>query len=327
MNNQYVQNLRFKLQKRVRRVNSIDDSTTRFHFAVKQFWVFLQDYPIFVGILQDLKSRYPTIDDQVHNMLTEKTGIVFNTENEQAAAAYVLLGICNGSAEEGIESAVGSYYTGEYKLSINLDAFRSMYIEPLYDYIDEHIDDQRAILAILRRYKHKCEWFKREYLFKLWSENTTIGEKLLAMDMYDYLHDQGLDFTIEPESISGKADLVSAQNSSDPLIADTKIFCPEKGKDTRYISSGFNQVYIYTLDYNEPFGYIIIFKTCEADLKFSLSLQSESTPFVVHNNKTIFIITIDIFPHEKSASKRGQLKSYEIQESDLINIIEEKKQE
>src|SRR3989344_2037289 len=322
MNGEYLQNLRFKLQKRVRRLNSIDASN-RFHFSLKQFWVFLHEYPLFVEVLHDLELNYPALSGQVHQMISDKKPLVFNTENEQAAASYILFGICNGSGEENLENSIGRSYTGDSKISENLDTFRSMFLEPLYDYLDEHIDDQRAILALLRRYKHKCEWFQRDKLFKLWEDNTEKGEKLLALDMYDFLHDQGLDFTIEPRSISGEADLIAAQNTDDPLIADAKIFCPEKGKNTSYVAAGFNQVYIYTLDYNEPFGYLIVFKTCEEDIKFSLSNQAQFTPFVIHNNKTIFIITIDIYPHETSASKRGQLQSYDVTGENLVKVIEE----
>ena len=248
MNSEYLQNLRFKLQKRVRRLNSIDNGS-RFHFALKQFWAFLHDNPIYVGILKDLELRNPSLSEQVHKMISERKPITFNREEEQSAASYILFGICNGSSQQGLECEIGRIYQMSSRVSENLDTFRSMFLEPLYDYIDEHIDDQRAVLALLRRYKHKCEWFHRERLFTLWNTKMENGEKFLAMDMYDYLHDQGLDFTIEPNSISGKADLVAAQNTFDPLIADAKIFCPEKGKAAKYIINGFNQVYIYTKDF------------------------------------------------------------------------------
>lgn len=320
MNGEYLQNLRFKLQKRVRRLNSIDNSV-RFHFALKQFWAFLHDNPVFVEILRDLELRHPELSDQIHNMLTNRNPLAFNREEEQAAAAYILFGICNGSGQQGLETEIGKYYVGSSRNSENLDAFRSVFLESLYDYLDEHIDDQRAILALLRRYKHKCEWFHRKKLYKLWEDNTTNGEKLLTMDMYDFLYDQGFDFTIEPSSVSGEADLIASQNTDDPLIADAKIFCPPS-KNTNYIIRGFNQVYIYTRDYNEPFGYLIIFKTCPEDIKFSLPNQTQSTPFITHNDKTIFLLTIDIFPHEASASHRGRLRSYEITKEDLVNLIE-----
>ena len=69
---------------------------------------------------------------------------------------------------------------------------------------------------------------------------------------------------------------------------------------------------------------MIIYKTSGRDLKFNLFNQTQSTPSVLHNHKTIFLITIDIFPHETSASKRGILKPVEITKEDLIQTIEEK---
>ena len=175
---------------------------------------------------------------------------------------------------------------------------------------------------MLRRYKHKCEWFQRDFLFKLWSDNTVRGEKLLALHLYEYLYDQGLDFTIEPSSVSGEVDLIAAQKSDDPLIADTKIFNPGSKKGKEYIVKGFNQIYLYTVDYDEPFGYLIIYKISDVDLRFTLANQEQSTPFVVHNNKTVFIVIIDIYPHETSASKRGPLNPVEITEADLIRVID-----
>jgi len=135
------------------------------------------------------------------------------------------------------------------------------------------------------------------------------------LNLYEYLHDQGLDFMIEPFSVSGEVDLIAAQKTDDPLIADAKIFTSRKGKTD--FARWFNQIYIYTCDYNEPFGYLIIFKICEEDLRFALTNQTQSTPFVIHNNKTIFLITIDIFPYEAPASKRGLLKAIEINEQDF----------
>ena len=70
-----------------------------------------------------------------------------------------------------------------------------------------------------------------------------------------------------------------------------------------------------TVDFNEPFAYLVIYQTSEDDLRFTLSNNAQSTPFVVHNNKTIFLLTVDIFPHEKSASKRGVLQPVEIRKT------------
>jgi len=140
------------------------------------------------------------------------------------------------------------------------------------------------------------------------------------VDLYEWLHDQGLDFVIEPRSVSGEADLVAAQKSDDPLIADAKIF-DASGRGKAYIAKGFNQLYLYTCDFNEPFGYLVIYKTCAQDLRLALETQAGRVPFVTHNNKTIFLMVIDIHPHEMSASKRGPLEAIEITETDLIRTL------
>jgi len=323
MNAEYIQNLRYKLQKRVRRLNSTEYGV--FHFSLKQFWGFLQNYPIFMGILEDIEQRYRSMEAEAEKIVRDKQARVFDNELENAAVSYFVIKRCVESDTQMVEASVGFIYGRDTNFNDQLEHFKSLFLEPLYEYLDEQLDDQRATLALLRRYKHKCEWFQREHLFSLWESDTTRGEKRLALHLYEYLHDQGLDFVIEPSSVSGEVDLVAAQKSDEPLIADAKIFNPEKGRGKEYIAKGFNQIYRYTLDYNEPFGYLIIYKTCEEDLRFALSQQAQSTPFVVHNNKTIFMLTIDIFPYPTSASKRGVLKTVEITETDLVRIIEAEK--
>lgn len=324
MNAEYIQNLRYKLQKRVRRLNSMEFHV--FHFSLKQFWGFLKDYPILLSILEHLEHRCPSSESEADKIVNESQTLVFDSELENAAVSYFVVKKCVESDSQMVEVDIGRTYSHESKHNDSLEHFKSLFLEPLYEYLDEQIDDQRAILALLKRYKHKCEWFQREHLFKLWESDTKRGEKHLTLHLYEYLHDQGLDFVIEPSSVSGEVDLIAAQKTEDPLIADAKIFNPEKGKGTIYIAKGFNQIYLYTLDYNEQFGYLIIYNTSGKDLRFTLANQEQSTPFLVHNNKTVFIITIDIFPYETSASKRGLLTTVEITGDDLIRIIEKEKE-
>jgi hypothetical protein len=313
MDSEYLQSLRNKLQKRVRNLNSTGFEV--YHHLLKQFWGFLQSYPIFIGIFEDLAHRCPTMEEEVQKMINGKEGLIFHSELENSALSYFVIKKCIESEDNLIEAKIGRIYDLQAsKHNVALERYNDIFLETLYEYLDEYIDDQRAILALLRRYKHKCEWFQRDNLIKL----SELGERKLAEHLYEYLYDQGLNFVIEPKSASGEADLISIQKGEEPLIADAKIFNPEKSKGKSYIATGFNQIYTYTRDYNEPFGYLIIYKTCEEEPKFLLANQTQSTPFVTHNNKTIFLITIDIFQYEDTASKRGTLKTIGITEDDLI---------
>lgn len=163
MNAGYIQNLRYKLQKRVRRLNSTESQV--FHFSLKQFQGFLKSYPIFVGILEDLERRCPSMEAEAEKIVNG-TQLVFDNELENATASYFVIKKCAESDDKRVEVNVGFTYYGQRDLNDNLEYFKSLFLEPLYEYLDEQLDDQRAILALLRRYKHKCEWFQRNHLFK-----------------------------------------------------------------------------------------------------------------------------------------------------------------
>ena len=315
MDREYLQNLRYKLQKRVRRINSCEYQV--FHYVLKQFWGFLQDQPILVGIMDSLAVNAHLVESDVNEIFDSEAPKAFESEFENAVASFLVIKRCVESERELVEYEIAMNYSDESSGNEILESFKDIFVEPFYDYMDEHIDDSSLILSLLVKYKHKCEWFRREGLLKMWESDTKRGEKRLAMHLYEYLYDQGINFSIEPVSASGEADAVSSQQGEEPLIVDVKIFNPDKSKGKNYIAKGFRQVYDYTLDYNEPIGYLVIFKTCEQDIKFTLPDSTHSTPFVKHNNKTIFFLVVDVYAYEASASKRGKLKFVEFTESDL----------
>jgi hypothetical protein len=121
--------------------------------------------------------------------------------------------------------------------------------------------------------------------------------------------------------------MVSSQEGLERLIADAKVFNPERSKGITYIAKGFNQLYSYCVDFNSPVGYLIIFKTTSADLRLALNAQSHGTPFARLNNKTVFFIVVDIFPYEESASKRGRAQGYELTDQSLFELLEEEQSE
>lgn len=313
MDPQFVQNLRYKLQKRVRRLNSVGYAV--FSSTLDQFWRFFDTNPTYSGVAEQLMSRFPEIQTTADRIFSGQA-LQGESDEEAAAIGYSVM-------RRLVNADISNYYqfARPFGRASNhdeaIETVRDIFLEPFYEYVDEHLDDQRAMLALLLRYKHRCEWFHRDDLWKVIEASTQKAENLLAVDLYSYLHDQGIDFTIEPTSLRGAIDLIAAQGSSDPLLADTKIFDgAARGKN--YICRGFNQIYTYTQQFNEPFGYLVIFKTTDKDLRFALSTPSHNIPVVVHNHKTIFLLTIDIYPHPEPVSKRGPIKAVEIAEKELV---------
>lgn len=315
MEEKYLQNWRYKLQKRVSRLNSVDWNL--FHSALKQFWKFLHSVNIYKAVVEDLLPTIPDLDKTVKEIISRKP-LLGDTEEESAAIGYKVMEHCVNQENARTEQSIGRIYTHSTHYADHVNAFFQLFVEPFYEYLDEHLDDQRAVLYFLKKYKERCEWFRPLELYNLWNEDTQKGERSLCFDLYEYLHGQGLEFSIEPWSASGEADLVSSQVGEERLVADGKIFNPAKNKTVSYVASAFAQIYRYTCDYNEPFGYLIIYKTCEEDLNLTFGSQGSLFPELMYNNKTIFFVVIDIFPHEKPASQRGPLKKIDVQRDDIL---------
>lgn len=321
MNPQIIQNLRYKLQKRVRRLNSVD--VEMFIPALRQFWVFFESNPTYTGVVELLSAQFPEMSRTIERISEGGEALVGSTEEESAAIGIgVLRYISQLEHHDHFRGLVYPFINKWLSSNEALEFIRDIFLEPFYEYVDEKLDEQGAILSLLFRYKHRSEWFHRDRLFELTELESRKAEALLALDLYSYLYDQGIDFSIEPSSLTGKIDLIAAQGSDDPLLADAKIFDAASRSKT-YICKAFNQIYTYTQQYNEPFGYLIIFKVTDKDLSFSLSMSSRNLPVVIYNHKAIFLITIDIYPNPKPVSQREPLKVVSITEEDLFRTVEE----
>lgn len=322
MHDELVQSLRYKLQKRVRRLHSAGHA--QFYFLLKSFFVWFESQPLLVGVRDTLLARAEELKPE------EAIEIIFgpgdetffgDTEVEQAAIGYLLLKRFARSEEDYKLQEVSWKYERHREYDEMLNTVRTVFLEPFYEYIDEHLDDRQAVLGVLRRYKHRCEWFRADELRQTAEEATRSGEGRLAADLYEYLHDQGIDFQFEVVSATGRADLVGAQIGNDRLVADAKLLWPQKGKDKKYLLAGFHQAYTYACEFNEPVAYLVIYKLCPEVLRLELSNPTGQFPSMVLNNKTVFFVVIDVCD-QPPPSKRGGVKTIDITEADLIRAAE-----
>lgn len=315
MDSHYLQKQRFLLQKRVRRLNSCGHQL--FHSTFVQFWNYVCEHPIFFGVIAKLDAEAPSHHEEIESLIKTRSGIpVFERDGSSRDFTFRLLQYCAAQPIDGTrgpEAAVGHAIGHAREFDVALNAFRENYLEPFYEFLDEALDNQAAVLSLLLKYKKKVEWFERKQV----SELATRGERVLAEHLYAYLFDQGLDFHIEPQSASGEADLVASE-----LVLDAKVFDGDR-RSVTYVKHGINQLLTYTRDFHQTVGYLVIYRTCPADLHFSFERADSLVPFVSIAGKTLYLMVIDICDYGVSASKRGTLKAYQLEEQDLCTLLEE----
>lgn len=313
MDSAYLQRIRFQLQKRVRRLSSCPHYL--FHSSLVQLWNYLQSQSLTAGILAKLEVQAKPYSDEIVAITTRHEIEEFSTEAEQYAFVFRVVQHCalqplgNGW---GPELKIGHALSNERKHDDALNYFREIFLEPLYEYVDDALDQQGAVLSLLLKYKRKVEWFEREALAQL----SAGDERKLAKHLYAYLFDQGLEFHIEPQSASGEADLVAPE-----LVLDAKVFDGSR-RGVEYLASGIHQVHTYARDFNQEVGYLVVYKTCPETIDFTFSCEGQYAPYVTVGGKTIYVFVVDICEYGKSASKRGAMKVHTVEQEFLVRAAD-----
>jgi hypothetical protein len=310
-----------------RRIRLLETKFDDFYFALKRVWEFIHSQVGLKGILAELQQRR-SIAQYILGCVT-MTGHRDDycrpkTVLEEAVHAYHL-----------IESVIPSdYHYGKlllfYKVSgTDLSNIKNNLIHPLFDYLDEALDEKQVLLGHLIRYAQRCECFDRRRIAdsvqKYSTEATVRGgrkavEAFLKEGLYTYLHDQGVDFVIEPYSQGGEIDLIADQMGEGKKYIEVKVF-DDQNRDKGYLKDGFRQLLTYLHQYKASTGYLAVYKLCEQHLAFDLDGTVQSIPFVIVDGKTIYIVVIDVYPYNKSVSQRGPLISVQITRQDLVKTV------
>jgi hypothetical protein len=307
--------LRVKL--RTRRSRIVSCGFEDFLPLTKQFYAFLESNSILRAVVAELLARNPQCATEIQNAPPD--GRVYGSTAEEAAAiAYIKW---KEFADQNVPHGFHSHaLRGDFNEASGM--YKDWYVEPLFDYLDEALDDANIVLATLIRYKQKVEWYRRSEVLTLYESNPSKGEKNVKQHMFEFLFDHGLVFHVEPVAASGEPDVVSLQDSRYRFIGEVKIFDSENRGKT-YIKKAFYQAYRYCLDYNEPLAYLIVFSVSDRQLRVELPSDREGLPRFEYNRKTIFLIVIDIHKREGTASTLGVADTVTIAATELIREVEE----
>ncbi|MGA3359860.1 MAG: hypothetical protein ABSC87_06605 [Halobacteriota archaeon] len=322
MNSQPIESLRLRLKRRVERLSpeAFAHSGT-FHFELCRLWDFISNQTILTSLLEPLAVKYPKCEEAAQwiiNNLRDAAGTHFPVEIQHTAFSYFIIKGCVEGDKRTTEAAIGEIYSRGRAL-LPQEVFKSLFVIPLCEYLDERLDDVQVLVAILIRYKQKSEWFESERLFRRLEKDTRKAEDHLKSDLYDYLHDQGVDLTIEPYSVKGRIDLILDQKGENRVFAEAKVL--RSRKERARIIEGFSQLLTYLNHFNATTGYLVIFKACKQGINFDLGHQFQSIPYWIYGNKMIFVILVDIFQYDEPVTKRGKIEALRITSEELVTEV------
>lgn len=320
-----AQKTRYQLQTKVRRIKNASDS--QYYNQLKFFIEFIHGNSIFSHAINELIEGSQL--NRTEYIESASNGNVYNFKDEIQYIAGAYLGLKhlseNGISDPRLAMAMAaSLNDGDrvHKPDDIMEIINRCWVTFLFEHLDEAVDNRNSILYLLKKYKQRAEWFRRSFLTDI-AENGVLygkkGERGLIFDLYETLHQEGLDIKIEPSSASGEVDLIGDQPQEERIVLDAKYTNSQESSSSikTKVCKGIRQVYDYCNDYNVGSGYLFLYNNS----KYGLNLESEEIDdfkCINYNGKIIYFVIADIFAHETSASQRGSLQTIDIKRSDFL---------
>jgi hypothetical protein len=344
MDQEIVQRTRYVLRARFRRAQTCPSAL--FSATCKQLHHWLSSHPIMAGHIHGIRHepgdgaarvgqiaidiatrRVPAPDSRRGNRESYDPGFykAATLADHAAVCLAILEAVATDDTAQGDEFLIrclGEYLTGDdhIKLDDALQAVRDVALDGLFEFLDEHLDSRNIVLALLAKYRQRAEWFRRAFLRTLAVPNGEArgGERALAMDLYEYLLDQGVEFFVEPVSGSGEPDIVLREPAGKYVVLDAKYIKEDDSASVikRKLAAGFHQVARYCDDYQEPAGHLVVFS--ESRRRISPDLEdADGWRFLPVGGRNVYYTEIWI-ADAPSASKLGKAEEILVSKADLL---------
>ena len=312
----YLRDLRVKLQERRNRLYRTGYRT--YHSEFQYLVQFLDANPYTRSLLTTLDEASSVDFEQWVKDHSGWGEFEFpESEEGRAKICYGIIKKCNdGQWQSWLRT-----FSSKGKVDDQLRDFNEAVVDPFVNFLHDQIDDSGNVLYLIERFKLGAEWFRRNELYNLYEADTSVGETSLDRELRAGLFEGGIDYPFsQPLSPSGKADVVAMLGSDDPLVLEVKVFDPGRGKNKRQLQQGFHQVLRYANDYNQSLGYLVIFNCSDRQLVISSeeSSEVEFPPRINYAGKTVFAISIDVYPDTISASKERPASRQVVSFKELI---------
>lgn len=310
------------IQRKWSKLRETDNQQLYRHF--RRLWEFIRSNSICNEILNELVARYQRYDlNQDATNIFNGQWIYFRNsyggEERDVAASVRLMDMLieDGRTEDDMRRIAQSYVgvDGQSR-QYYLNQFYSLFLSPILEYVQDHLEENILILNSLLKFKHRCEWFDRTEMFRAYEADTGNGERSLKRFLFKYLFDQGISIVVEPSSPSGETDFLTQES-----CGEVKIFHQVSDR-TRIIDAIQTQLLTYLNRHNEPVGYMVIFKTNNTNLVFNLDVEQQ-VYYIDFGAKRIYILVIDISINNTPVSCRRERQTITISRDDFISILTE----
>lgn len=335
-----IQRTRYLLRSRFRRVQTCPDAM--FVNSCRQLVHWIKNHPLLRYVVADLSTiegehvaRIKQTLDEVPSCKGSYAPGFYTAETDLKHSSVCWLIVQGISELESLEprkqqfviSCLGEYLNNDAHIKFDdaVSVVRDVAIDGLYEHLDEHLDERNSIYSILLKYKQRSEWFRKNRL-REFAENGLEGKKgevALAIDVQEYILDQGVEFFVEPASASGEVDLVLKSSEGRYIIVDAKYVKNESNRSSvlSKLASGFHQVARYCNDFDVSEGFLVNFVANTTRIRLGLDTL-DNFPYLNVGNKIIYYIEVNI-AEEPSASKSGKATEIELSKEELISTLKE----
>lgn len=336
MDSSLVQRTRYVLHSRVRRAQKCN--LYLFESACRSLLSWIDNHPALGPTMAHLEGLEAALQTELEEMLEKArsednltdTELAFNpttADHFAAVAAHVVRAasqcdlLPKNKGNQVLQKLYRLLTNGHsYQTADYVEAVRDVAIDGLYEYLDEQLDARNAVWGIIQKYKQRSEWFGRARLRAVADtgmEGLT-GERGLALNLQEYVLDQGAEFYVEPTSASGEVDLLLRDPEGRHLIIDAKYVAADESRAQviRKLRDGFHQVYRYCQDLNEPSGFLVAFYRNTTRVFLDLE-ESDGLNSLGIGGKRIYFQDIHI-SEEPSASRSGKAEEFRITRDELV---------
>lgn len=276
-------------------------------------------------IARERSSLEPYIEEFAKGRpLEDNIGLMFaDTLEKRAAFGYLVIqGLLGKKYANRIETAnrfgdVGEKYGipgfGGMSASDKIKQFVRVFVEPILDYLESAANLDDLVQALMVRYKTRGEWFEKYSLTKLAEKalndegrNKQV-EQILKMDFYKFLFDQGVDFTIAPETPGDQSqvDVLTAKfPDGQRLVLEAKVY-DGKNRDRDYVKSGIPQAATYANNWGEPLAYLLVYNIAsESVVEFTGAKQAENVWSIISLGREVRMLVLNLAVHQSASNAK-----------------------